>query len=220
MVDSAQMTATEVWNVALAVIASLGGGGLIVAALSSWLGKVWANRLMERERAQYAADLERLKSSLESSNRQLQAELEKTVFVTRVHFETEFKALADIWRLLARVRAAMSQLRPRGDVLHEGETRESRLNERFSEYAAAVESFVAAADGQSPFYPQEIFNHLDALIVIAKREGTDVQTSHDTFKGEWFARGERNFAEFKAGVDAVSDMIRERISKLSVYTGS
>jgi len=39
----------EPWNTALAVIASLGGGGLIVLSLSSWLGKIWASRILVKE---------------------------------------------------------------------------------------------------------------------------------------------------------------------------
>ncbi len=40
----------EPWNTALAVIASLGGGGTIVFAFSSWLGKVWASRILAVEK--------------------------------------------------------------------------------------------------------------------------------------------------------------------------
>lgn len=41
----------EPWNTALAVIASLGGGGFLVLALSSWLGKVWAERILSKEKS-------------------------------------------------------------------------------------------------------------------------------------------------------------------------
>ena len=55
----------EVASVAAAVIVSLGGGGLIVLGLSSWLGKVWAGRMMELERAKHAEELERLRAELQ-----------------------------------------------------------------------------------------------------------------------------------------------------------
>jgi hypothetical protein len=53
------MTIADAWKIALTVLASLGGGSVIVLSLSNWLGKAWAHRLMERDRAQYAAELER-----------------------------------------------------------------------------------------------------------------------------------------------------------------
>jgi hypothetical protein len=187
------------------------------AALSSWLGKVWATRLMDRERARYASDLERLKSSLESSNRQLQAELEKTIFVTRVHFETEFKALADIWRHLAR--AAMENLRTAVDAISPGETKESRLTARLDIFGNAITPFIDAVDQQSPFYPIEIYNQLDSLVRLIKSEGTDIAHSQDAFTPEWFKRGRENYRDFLAGVQSVSTLIRERISSLSVHLG-
>lgn len=47
---------------------SLGGGALIVLALSNWLGKVWANRLMASETARHSQELERLRASLQVSS--------------------------------------------------------------------------------------------------------------------------------------------------------
>ena len=63
-----------------AVVTSLGGGGLIVFGLSSWLGKVWANRLMESERQVHAIELEKLRNFLQQSTetelKSLDAQLE------------------------------------------------------------------------------------------------------------------------------------------------
>jgi hypothetical protein len=74
------MTITDVFSIATTVILSVGGGGIIVFALSSWLGKIWANRLMEAERAKHAEELERLRSELhhesEATLTTLQSDLE------------------------------------------------------------------------------------------------------------------------------------------------
>jgi|ERR1035441_3371278 hypothetical protein len=52
-------------TVVLLLLSSVGGGGAIVLGLSSWLGKVWANRLMEQEKARYRRDLEEFKADLQ-----------------------------------------------------------------------------------------------------------------------------------------------------------
>ena len=62
------MTVAEVFETALAVLGSVGGGGLIVYHLSGLLGRVWAERLMERERQQFREDLERLRADLAQRN--------------------------------------------------------------------------------------------------------------------------------------------------------
>ena len=46
------------------MLAALGGGGAIVFSLSAWLGKVWADRLMQREVARHSRELEELRSDL------------------------------------------------------------------------------------------------------------------------------------------------------------
>lgn len=50
----------DVFQIIVAAIASVGGGGAIVFALSNWLGKVWANRILEADRAKYQLEIERL----------------------------------------------------------------------------------------------------------------------------------------------------------------
>src|SRR5262245_5066555 len=58
------MTASDVLSIAATVVGALGGGAAIVFALSSWLGKVWANRLMEADKARHVRDLKGLESEL------------------------------------------------------------------------------------------------------------------------------------------------------------
>ena len=61
------MNLEDIWKIAAAILTSLGGGALIVAAFSSWLGKVWANRILEKDRAKYQTEIEILKSDLNKS---------------------------------------------------------------------------------------------------------------------------------------------------------
>jgi hypothetical protein len=59
------MTTEMIFEVAGAILLSLGTGGAIVLGLSSWLGKVWAERLMAKETAKHNHELEQLRSSLQ-----------------------------------------------------------------------------------------------------------------------------------------------------------
>ncbi len=58
------MNTEQAFQIAQAILLSLGGGAIIVVGLSSWLGKVWASRMMVSERAKYASELEELKAKL------------------------------------------------------------------------------------------------------------------------------------------------------------
>jgi uncharacterized membrane protein len=67
------MSYGEIIEIATTILASLGTGALIVLGCSSWLGKIWAERIMEKERASYAMELEKLRSSL---NKEVATDLE------------------------------------------------------------------------------------------------------------------------------------------------
>ncbi|VVP04670.1 hypothetical protein PS900_03024 [Pseudomonas fluorescens] len=59
------MSWEEVFKLFGAAIFSLGGGGVIVFALSSWLGKIWAGRILAEETHQLSTRLEETKRDLD-----------------------------------------------------------------------------------------------------------------------------------------------------------
>ena len=54
----------DIWEIIAGIIASVGAAGAIILGLSSWLGKVWADRLAEKERAAHARELEAFRQQL------------------------------------------------------------------------------------------------------------------------------------------------------------
>jgi len=54
---------SEVVNIGLAILTSLGGATLILFAFSSWLGKVWASRILDTEKNKLASELELIKTN-------------------------------------------------------------------------------------------------------------------------------------------------------------
>lgn len=61
----AVMNIDEVFKIAMAVIGSVGGSALILAAFSNWLGGVWAKRMLQNERAKHSEALEGIKKELD-----------------------------------------------------------------------------------------------------------------------------------------------------------
>lgn len=68
---------SETFSVAGAILASLGGAGAILLLLSGWLGKVWASRIMEREKAELVKSIEERKTELTRSIEREKAEMAK-----------------------------------------------------------------------------------------------------------------------------------------------
>lgn len=80
------MNLQDTLAVAATVVAALGGGGAIVLALSSWLGKLWATRLMERDRAEHAQLLERLRASLRAEHDDRMSRMETALDIYKDRF--------------------------------------------------------------------------------------------------------------------------------------
>jgi hypothetical protein len=62
------MTLGEVLSTGASIIVSLGGAGFIILGFSSWLGKVWAERLMQNQRLSNEQKLAELRANLERQN--------------------------------------------------------------------------------------------------------------------------------------------------------
>jgi hypothetical protein len=95
---------TDIWNIAFAIITALGGGGAIVFALSAWLGKVWANRIMESDWAKHQKDLESDKAKYQTEFAELKTELDKHLHAHNIAIERLDKqrtqAIRDIYDAL------------------------------------------------------------------------------------------------------------------------
>lgn len=199
------MSLNGVVEIAAAILASLGSAGAIVIGCATWLGKVWANRILESDRLKYTEELERLRS-----------DLGKTVHVHRIQFETEFKVLSDIWGKLSILRSAMGSLRPTMDIVNEAEASEDRLNRRLRRYDEALRVFIEAVDGQSPFYPEDIFQELSIAIQIGNRESISVAVGKPERSSDWYKEGRHNFQAFKESADKISALMRKRFATLQV----
>ena len=57
---------TEAFEIAQAVLLSLGGGALIIFACSSYLGKIWAKRILQNEKQAHDKELSEFKVKLEA----------------------------------------------------------------------------------------------------------------------------------------------------------
>jgi hypothetical protein len=60
------MSSNEIISIGTSILASLGGASLILFAFSSYLGKIWASRILESDRQKVAAQLETIKSDNQS----------------------------------------------------------------------------------------------------------------------------------------------------------
>jgi hypothetical protein len=93
------MKLSDILAISASVLVSLGGGALIVFALSSWLGKVWANRIMADDQAAHARSLEQLRSKLEAERALDLEQLKRQLDVSATTHLRELQDKLAIYRL-------------------------------------------------------------------------------------------------------------------------
>jgi hypothetical protein len=175
---------------------------------------------LEQLRAKYAESLAGYEHELDKSKRRLQAEIDTTILVTRVHFETEFEALKEVFSQLAEVRLLMPGIRPFLGMTRPGETDEDKRNallQRVTEFGLAYNKLISVAENLSPFYPQNIYQHIEDCRQAANAEILEVMTSADwLFTSGWYKQGQENLDRFLSAYSKASILIREHISKLAI----
>jgi hypothetical protein len=63
------------YDLSTAILGSITASGFIIFAFSSWLGKIWANRIMDTERQKHERELSTLRSDLERYNQKVLADI-------------------------------------------------------------------------------------------------------------------------------------------------
>ncbi|WP_077341740.1 hypothetical protein [Pseudocolwellia agarivorans] len=88
---------TEVFEIAQAVLLSIGGGSLIIAVFSTWLGKVWANRILETDRNKYAQEMESIRQSNKSITDALSTASSGHSESVKIFSELRCNAVSHLW---------------------------------------------------------------------------------------------------------------------------
>ena len=136
------MTGGDAIQIAAAVIISLGGGGAIVLGLSSWIGKLWADRLLARESAAH-------QRSLEAHKRELELAFNARNRVS----EAEFEIYRSLW-------AEVTKLAYMGQGIRSGLTRSTLTEEqhiaRYRQFQHLLREFEVLYQSQRPFCAPEV----------------------------------------------------------------
>ncbi len=141
------------FQLAAAIITSLGGGGAIVYGLSNYLGKIWADRALEKERHKYADMLQTAKSGLDKAANRYQVELDSLTLVHKLRTTEEFTRLGQLWKHMAIVQDTFKATAGLGLKLTPADP---ELNEKYK--AALRQAYeTALLDARKFFLEEKLF---------------------------------------------------------------
>jgi len=169
------MTFEETIKIATTILLSLGGGGIIVFALSSWLGKVWANRIMAEERAKYERELTELRAKLERANEESLSKLRTDLEIYRDKY---LKAHNDKVGTYGFVFGVVSDLLADVDLIRRGKKPEGDALDRFNRGRLKAHGYLAM------LAPQNVMDAYDSLIdyIFSVLEQPVQTVNHENWK--------------------------------------
>jgi len=169
------MTFEETIKVATTILLSLGGGGAIVFALSSWLGKIWAERMMAQERAKFERELAELQSKLEKENQECISRLRTELEIYRDTFLKTHNDKIETYRFVFGV---VSDLLADVDLVRRGKKPEGDGWDRFNRGRLKAHGYLAM------LAPQNVMDAYDSLIdyIFSVLEQPNQKVNHDTWK--------------------------------------
>lgn len=97
------MNVSEAVTISTAILSSVGVAAAIIFGLSSWLGKVWANRILEKDKLKYTTELEKIKTDLQN-------ESQKQNLIFSLYFEGQFKLYNNLWVSLSELQSGAEDL--------------------------------------------------------------------------------------------------------------
>lgn len=83
-------------NLILTILQQIGGAGIIIGGLAAWLGKVWATRIADAQRAAHEQELAHLKSSLEIEKARVENTLSRLTETQKQLLQTSLKIDLDL----------------------------------------------------------------------------------------------------------------------------
>jgi len=183
------------------ILGTLGGASAVVTGLFAYFGNL---------------RLEKYKADLEATNSKLKGLLESSVHVSKSQFDKEFSIYQHIWVLLVSLRARTLSLRPRVDFGAFESTEEETVNKRLKSFNEAFYSFRDGMENNKPFYAQSVYESLCQIFDLCNTESIEYQYKEPGNNRKYWESSKENSQKIIAEIDACCELIRNRISSLSV----
>ena len=183
------------------ILGVLGGTSAVLTGLFAYFGNL---------------RLEKYKADLEATNTKLKGFLESSVHVSKVQFDKEFSIYQQIWVLLVALRAKTLSLRPVMDFGDPNETEEARMQKRLKSFGEAFFAFRDAMEENRPFYAHSVYECLCQIFDLCHTESIEYQYKEPGWSKDYWEKSRENNQKIIAEIDSCCELIRNRVSSLSV----
>lgn len=172
------------------------GATSIVGVLAAWLGKVWAARILERDRTKYQTQMETLLQDLRTLS-------SKELFIHQLQFEKEFQVYLELWKeVLALGRASSAYRELFVGAYHSDDQKKETFLKAHKDLSLRVYD-------HRPFYSPEVYRLAREVLAKSGKAYRMLERSWGSDRAE--NRAEELFDELNGTIDPLCDAIRQRI---------
>jgi len=198
----------EAWQVAAAVLTSVGGGGVIVFGVSGFVGKRWADRALEKDRHEFS------KLALE-----FKSQLDRLGLVHELRIKEEFDRLAGLWKQVATLRTWFNSLPHSGFgvVLADPAQEEQRQQKIRTQFSTALDNAGQYLGEEAIFIPKQIADSANELLRVGQLEELNIIGLHDLAQHsaevhqQYFKERDGHIEAFNKGAGQLEMMMREHV---------
>lgn len=140
---------------------------------------------------------------------------DKSVLVHKIQFEEEFNVYKTLWPVLIKLSNVTRQLRPMIEFIEANKTDDEIRIVKGREFNETFNNCLVIFQENKPFYPEDIFNEIESIIKISRKEAIEWQHMPPK-ESEYYKNAERNMDEIISKIDNVCLKIRDRIGLLKI----
>lgn len=165
------MTWQLVLEIVAAAIASVGGAGAIIWALSSFFGKMWANKILEKQKAEYQKDIEQYKSALLRELENVKATNERLTYISKVQFDIQIDLIKKLTSQSFRVITFGFSIVPLNETLFKYPKEFfTNYDSFFNEYTNNFNLFIQVVGQSFAFLDKEICDLYGNLLALNRKQ--------------------------------------------------
>jgi hypothetical protein len=228
------MSVKDALEVALTVIASLGGGGAIVFGLSGYLGKLWAERGLEKQRQEYSRLNTEFNHQLDLASRRVQMELDTLGYLHKLRTESEFQKIREMWKSISYLRISINGIPKSGlsFVSADPETEHKNSVENSYNFVKRCNETFELWSAESLSIPKNISDAVEELLKVARVEQVYAAQYPDPFykttmvmfepagRKQFFDDRDQRLKEFNTKSENLQAMMREYLQGGGVKNGN
>lgn len=168
--EGEQMTWEAVFQAITLIVGSLGGGSVIMLAVTKWGSEILTAKIKADIEHKHKKEIAAYEKQLSDSTAKLNTLLQNTSYITQQQYDLEMEIYKDAWESLFDLMLCkqwtedLKVLNPQAsNISNENELREQRRN-RYADFVNKLGAYQKIVDANAPFYQKDAYLTMKEII--------------------------------------------------------